>query len=1059
MSESFQKRPVRLFSWLLSNWQTDETPMRWRRPALIAAAITLVLTTAGVVFDRYRSDVYQADLRVATERTVNILIQRMKSRLQGDRLIADHLANLLAHAPNVTPGQLDEDVRRVLADNPHTLAVALAPDRKLGRVILREGARTDPAGSFTRLDLSTLAARLKDPGAGGQMLAVSGAGDQTLTLVVPVERNGQPWGALALIIDQRQFFAEAGIDAETSSVSFRDMLADDWLHVAVRHVDPGGETLLTGQPDIAGLEPVASALPVNGGRWEVMAAPRQGWDASPADQVSFRWLLAAAGLGMILPVFFASLLIGERNRHIAILKSREANLVELSQRFNLAMETSSIGIWEVTGDNHLTWDQRAAALHERPDAQDRSRLEEWLRTIHPDDVDAAEAHFFTCICSTTPCTQVYRIRLADGSLRHLRSAGASYRHADGSTRTTGIVWDVTSDILMNQTLVSAKENSDIKNAELELALDELSNREHQLEELSTRLDLALGSYNCGIWESNPHTRTEIWDRRMCQLYGLPYTDGHITAEQWMNLIHPDDRKLARRMSSHFPAKPSGQPLVVRVPQPDGSIRFVRSIGKPYTQRDGSQKLVGIAFDVTEDMLMQERLKTAKLEADAKNVELELARRRIEHNALHDPLTGLANRRKLDLELDALSLESRQKRRQVSLLHLDLDRFKQINDTLGHAAGDAMLVHAAQILTRNVGPRDLVARIGGDEFVILVNDNADPKDMATLAGRIVTELRQPIDFEGFSCRCGVSIGIAQERGVRIDARKMLINADIALYRAKGQGRNRFEFFTQNLQAEIIRHKQTADEILAGIEDHQFTAWYQPQFCAITRQLAGVEALIRWNHPQRGVLPPDAFLAIAEDLNVAATLDQIVLENVLKDQMRWAAAGIRIPRVSVNVSSRRLSDRTLIDTLQTLPISPGQIAFELVESIFLDDREDLVTENLERIKALGVDIEIDDFGTGHTSIVSLLKLKPRRLKIDRQLVMPILTAPQERALVRSIIEIARSLGVDTLAEGVETLEHATLLREMGCDLLQGFAFAKALPYADFTEAARNGFSRIA
>jgi EAL domain-containing protein (putative c-di-GMP-specific phosphodiesterase class I) len=306
---------------------------------------------------------------------------------------------------------------------------------------------------------------------------------------------------------------------------------------------------------------------------------------------------------------------------------------------------------------------------------------------------------------------------------------------------------------------------------------------------------------------------------------------------------------------------------------------------------------------------------------------------------------------------------------------------------------------------------------------------------------------------------VSIGIAQASGMRIDARKMLINADIALYRAKALGRNRYEFFTQNLQAEVINHKRTADELLTAIEQNQFLTWYQPQFCAESMALTGVEALIRWNHPHRGILAPDAFLKIAEDLNVSATLDQIVLETVLKDQMLWVAAGIDVPKVSVNVSSKRLNDESLIDTLQTLAITPGKIAFELVESIFLDESEDVVTDNLERIKALGIDIEIDDFGTGHTSIVSLLKLKPKRLKIDRQLVMPIINSPQERALVRSIIEIAKSLGVETVAEGVETMQHAALLRELGCDLLQGYAFARPLPFADFNQAARQGFRKVA
>jgi EAL domain-containing protein (putative c-di-GMP-specific phosphodiesterase class I) len=206
-------------------------------------------------------------------------------------------------------------------------------------------------------------------------------------------------------------------------------------------------------------------------------------------------------------------------------------------------------------------------------------------------------------------------------------------------------------------------------------------------------------------------------------------------------------------------------------------------------------------------------------------------------------------------------------------------------------------------------------------------------------------------------------------------------------------------------------------------------------------------------------PDRFLSIAEDLNVSAVLDHMVLETVLNDKLRWIAQGVSVPKVSVNVSSKRLHDDRLIDTLTSLMITPGEIAFELVESIFLDEREDSASSNLERIKSLGIDIEIDDFGTGHTSIVSLLKLKPKRLKIDRQLVMPIVHSPQERALVRSIIDIARSLGVETVAEGVETMQHAAMLADLGCDHLQGYAFARPLPFHEFTEKAKSGWRKLA
>ncbi|HUH50324.1 MAG TPA: bifunctional diguanylate cyclase/phosphodiesterase, partial [Mycoplana sp.] len=380
------------------------------------------------------------------------------------------------------------------------------------------------------------------------------------------------------------------------------------------------------------------------------------------------------------------------------------------------------------------------------------------------------------------------------------------------------------------------------------------------------------------------------------------------------------------------------------------------------------------------------------------------------------------------------------------LHIDLDRFKQINDTLGHAAGDALLVHAAQILRSSVDPDDLVARIGGDEFVVVIQSD-DHTHLSALSQRITGLMRQPVDYNGHMCRFGVSIGIAVASGTRIDTRKLLVNADIALYRAKGLGRNRHEFFTSVLEAEIVSNKRMADDILSGIENNEFIPYYQPQICARTLKLAGVEALIRWRHPQDGLLFPDRFMKVAEDLNAMATLDRIMLEKALIDCSRWAAKGILMPKISVNVSARRLRDETLVETLTGLSILPGQISFELVESIFLDESDDVVLGNIERIKDLGIDIEIDDFGTGHTSIVSLLKLRPKRLKIDRQLVAPILTSRREQALVRSIIDIGRSLGIEIVAEGVETMAHAEMLSELGCDLLQGFAFAAPLPSNKF------------
>ena len=253
--------------------------------------------------------------------------------------------------------------------------------------------------------------------------------------------------------------------------------------------------------------------------------------------------------------------------------------------------------------------------------------------------------------------------------------------------------------------------------------------------------------------------------------------------------------------------------------------------------------------------------------------------------------------------------------------------------------------------------------------------------------------------------------------------------------------------------MINTKRVADQILQGLDRGEFEPWFQPQFDARTLDVVGCEALARWRHPTEGILAPDRFMAVAEELNVVASIDRLVLEQALKWQAKWQADGLHMPRLSVNVSSRRLRDEQLVQSLRELAIAPGTVAFELVETIFLDEGDDDVLWQVDQLKELGIDIEIDDFGTGYASIVSLLKLKPSRLKIDRQLVMPVVEGPAQRHLVESVIEIGKSLDIGVVGEGVETMEHARILRDLGCDVLQGYAFARPMAaeqVADFLRA---------
>ena len=572
-------------------------------------------------------------------------------------------------------------------------------------------------------------------------------------------------------------------------------------------------------------------------------------------------------------------------------------------------------------------------------------------------------------------------------------------------------------------------------------LGDLRNREGELLRLSRRLGLALETSQVGVFEYDIDTGDLVWDDRVNTIFGLPRDNGRRGYLHWRNAIHPDDLARAEAEFQHAIHMTGHYHSEYRIVTADGALRNVRAIGTVYRDPGNSTKIVGVNWDVSADVALNEDLKRASRLSEARYAELEAAKAAIEHNALHDSLTGLPNRRYLDEVLKQRASDAEARGEALSLLHIDLDRFKQINDTLGHAAGDAMLVHVAEVLSSNTRAEDFAARVGGDEFVV-VSGEGDEVALAAIANRIIERLREPVRFGDHWCRFGVSVGIASESGRRLDPNRLMVNADIALYRAKGRGRNRYEFFTSALQAEVTRAKRLADEIQQGLERNEFVPYFQPQFDAETLEVVGVEALARWRHPSGRILLPADFLDIAEDLDVVPVIDRIVLESSLDYLAMWQRNGIAVQKIAVNVSARRLQDERLIESLAGISFAPGQLAFELVESIFLDETDEIVRWNIDQIRELGIDIEIDDFGTGHASIVSLMRLKPQRLKIDRELVQPVVESAAQRQLVKSIVDIGRSLGIEVLGEGVETMAHAAILRKLGCATLQGYAFAQPM-----------------
>lgn len=557
--------------------------------------------------------------------------------------------------------------------------------------------------------------------------------------------------------------------------------------------------------------------------------------------------------------------------------------------------------------------------------------------------------------------------------------------------------------------------------------------EEEFQDLLRRLELALEASQIGVWQHNVNEQELLWDSQMHKLYGTGLHEHRVSSDVWMNALHPEDIEGAVHDFDVALARKGFYNSQFRIILPGGEVRHLRSRAHYYEDAEGAPSFIGAEWDVTADVLLNRELSGQKAIAEARAVALEHSRARIEHAADHDYLTGLPNRRYFDRRLAELRNDG--SIGTLAILHIDLDGFKEINDKWGHAAGDATLQSAAARISGAITANDIVARIGGDEFVAVLVNISSVERLQAIADDILSRLRREVRFGNEMLKIGASIGVAM--GQTSGAGNLLAESDVALFQAKKLGRNRVEFFTPQLQSDLHAERRLADELRLAPVLRQIEPFYQIQVDAQSRRIVGLEALARWRHPGRGLLSPVAFLKVADEYGFTAEIDAAVLKRALADRAAWVSQGLSPPRIAVNISGRRLADPDLIDGLRALRIPRHAIAFELVETIFLDEPDEAVLANIAGIKEMGIDIEIDDFGSGHASLIGLVKLKPKRLKIDRQLVTAVTVSEEQRRLVGSIIEIARTLNVEVVAEGVETEDHALVLAEVGCDELQGYA----------------------
>jgi len=477
---------------------------------------------------------------------------------------------------------------------------------------------------------------------------------------------------------------------------------------------------------------------------------------------------------------------------------------------------------------------------------------------------------------------------------------------------------------------------------------------------------------------------------------------------------------------------------------DGALFEVFHTITPLKDGDGNiTHFISMAKDVTQQKILEEK---------------------IHHLAYYDDLTGLPNR-VFHKELMARTIEIAKRRKQIfALLNLDLDDFKRINDTLGHSVGDLLLKSVAGKLSaflrscdyvarsHEVNIEDVLFRPGGDEFLVLLHNLGEAQDAARVARRILEELSKPWDIDDREVFMTASIGISvyPDDGETVD--HLLKNADAAMYQAKAEGKNNYQFYSKSLNASVLELLTLESEIRKALDRGEFTLYYQPKVDASTRTITGMEALIRWNHPKKGLLLPERFISAAETSGLIVPMAEFSLRAACVQLKRWQVEGFKPMTVAVNVSGRQFDQKNLIEVvdgaLRDAGLAPRYLELEITESTIMRNPDDAV-RTLLALKERGIEIAIDDFGTGYSSLSYLKRLPLDFLKIDQSFVRNVASSHSDQAIVRATIAMAHSLNLKVIAEGVETREQMAFLCEQGCDEFQGFLFSRAVPPQEFSE----------
>lgn len=524
------------------------------------------------------------------------------------------------------------------------------------------------------------------------------------------------------------------------------------------------------------------------------------------------------------------------------------------------------------------------------------------------------------------------------------------------------------------------------------------------------------------------------NRRFEAIFGYP--EGGLLGQS-MRLLYQTDEDYAISGKDAYRTMQSGQnfAVTIKLVRRDGNPFWCEIAGRAVDHAYPQNGSIWTFTDVTEHKQAEDRAKFL---------------------AYHDALTGLPNPLLLRDRLEQAKAFSERNGRKIALIVIDLDRFKTLNDFLGHQTGNRMLVDVATRMAQGLRPTDTLSRQGGDEFILLLTDLVETEAVTAFLGSFMNRVREPfrVDDSEFTVTCSSGIAIYPDDGADFDT--LLKKSDMAMYRAKEAGRNTYRFFNEEMNSEAAEQITMHAGLWRALENQQFVLHYQPQFEIETGRLVGAEALLRWQHPEMGLVSPLRFIPVAEETGLIVPIGDWVLRKASRDLAHWLDVGMQVPAVSVNLSvvqfKRGEIEHSVGQALKESGIDPGMLELELTESILIRDTDNVLA-TVKNLKRMGVRLSIDDFGTGYSSLSYLKRFEVDKLKIDRSFVRDLVTDSEDAAIVLAIIQMARSLGLKTIAEGVETEAVLEMLRAYGCDEAQGYYCGRPMPADEFCRFLGN------